>query len=85
MPYNCCWSSSAACWSPRSRANRGRQGPLLLTLVGLAVSSLPGLARVAPSSELILAALVPPLLFSSALKFSMATLRRLRWSRHRMR
>jgi len=57
MPYTA--AAVVVSWPSRTAhaCNRGRPGPLSLTLVGLVVSFLPGLTRVEPPSELILAAL----------------------------
>lgn len=49
---------------------RGIQAPLLLALVGLAASFIPGLARLELEPEIILTVVLPPLLFSAAREFS---------------
>jgi Na+/H+ antiporter len=48
----------------------GWQAPLLLVVVGCAVSFLPGMPEVEIDGELLLAAVLPPLLYSSALGVS---------------
>jgi Na+/H+ antiporter len=49
---------------------RGIQAPLLLALVGLAASFIPGLQRLELDPEIILTVVLPPLLFSAAREFS---------------
>jgi CPA1 family monovalent cation:H+ antiporter len=57
---------------------RNIQPPLLLALVGLAASWLPGLTRLELEPEIILAVVLPPLLYSAATEFSFISfLRRL--------
>ncbi|MPQ96699.1 Na+/H+ antiporter [Modestobacter sp. I12A-02628] len=48
----------------------GRQAPLLLVLVGFAVSFLPGVPQLEIDGELLLAVVLPPLLYSAALGVS---------------
>ena len=45
---------------------RGIQAPLLLALVGLAGSFIPGLPRLELEPEIILTVVLPPLLYSAA-------------------
>jgi NhaP-type Na+/H+ or K+/H+ antiporter len=49
---------------------RNIQAPLLLALVGLAASFIPGLPRLELEPEIILTVVLPPLLFSAATEFS---------------
>ena len=49
---------------------RGYQSSLFLAIVGLAVSFVPGLPRTELEPEIILGLVLPPLLFSAAVKFS---------------
>jgi len=49
---------------------RNIQPPLLLALVGLAVSFVPGFRRIELEPDVILAVMLPPLLFSAASEFS---------------
>lgn len=49
---------------------RGLQTPLVLVVVGMAVSFIPGLPRLEIEPELILGFVLPPLLYSTALEFS---------------
>ncbi|MEO7156118.1 MAG: cation:proton antiporter, partial [Vicinamibacterales bacterium] len=49
---------------------RGYQSSLFLAIVGLAVSFVPGLPRTELEPETILGLVLPPLLFSAAVKFS---------------
>lgn len=49
---------------------RNIQAPLLLALVGLAASFIPGLERLELEPEIILTVVLPPLLFSAATEFS---------------
>ncbi|GAB3757744.1 cation:proton antiporter [Microlunatus parietis] len=50
---------------------RGLQTPLILVVVGTAVSFIPGLPRFEIEPELILSFVLPPLLYSTALEFSL--------------
>ena len=59
-------------WARRS----GRQSPLWVTAVGIAVSFLPGLDRFEIDAEVILSVVVPPLLYSTALSFSLPAFKR---------
>ena len=52
------------------------QVPLVLVALGSAASFLPGLPRLELSPEVILGVVLPPLLYSAALRFSTQTLRR---------
>jgi len=49
---------------------KGIQAPLLLAVVGLAASFIPGLERLELEPEIILTVVLPPLLFSAAREFS---------------
>ena len=49
---------------------RGLSSPLLLTVVGLAASALPGLGEVTLDPDLVLFVVLPPLLYSAALQSS---------------
>jgi NhaP-type Na+/H+ or K+/H+ antiporter len=49
---------------------KGLQPALIIVVVGFAVSFIPGLPRLEVDSEVILGAVLPPLLFSAALNFS---------------
>lgn len=49
---------------------KGWQAPLILVILGLAVSFIPGLPRLEIPPELILSLVLPPLLYSTALEFS---------------
>ncbi|SFC91345.1 Na+/H+ antiporter [Klenkia taihuensis] len=55
----------------------GWQAPLLLVLVGFAVSFVPGVPEFAIDGDLLLAVVLPPLLYSAALEVSYADLRAL--------
>jgi CPA1 family monovalent cation:H+ antiporter len=55
---------------------RGIQAPLLLALVGLAGSFIPGLPRLELEPEIILTVVVPPLLFAAAREFSFVSFMR---------
>ncbi len=55
--------------------HRGLSSPLLLVMVGLAASLLPGLREVQLDPELVLFAVLPPLLYSAALESSFSGLR----------
>lgn len=50
--------------------------PIILVIVGLAVSVIPGMPAVAPEPELILAAVLPPLLYSAAVNMPVMDFRR---------
>jgi len=50
---------------------KGLQPALIIVVVGFGVSFIPGVPRLAVSSELILGVVLPPLLYSAALNFSM--------------
>jgi len=52
---------------------RNIQPPLLLALIGLIASFIPGLARLELEPEIILTVVLPPLLFSAAREFSLAS------------
>ena len=55
--------------------HRGLSSPLLLVMVGLAASLLPGMREVQLDPELVLFAVLPPLLYSAALESSFSGLR----------
>lgn len=58
-------------------ANRGNlQGPLVLVTIGAIASFLPGLPRLELAPDVLLGVVLPPLLYSAALKFSVPTFRR---------
>ncbi|MBF0660544.1 Na+/H+ antiporter [Rhodococcus sp. (in: high G+C Gram-positive bacteria)] len=58
-------------------ANRGNlQGPLVLVIIGAIASFLPGLPRLELEPDVLLGVVLPPLLYSAALKFSVPTFRR---------
>lgn len=57
-------------------ARRDLQTPLVLVTVGALVSFAPGLPRLQLPPEVILGVVLPPLLYSSALRFSVPTFRR---------
>ena len=58
---------------------KGLQPALIIVVVGFAVSFIPGVPRLEVSSELILGVVLPPLLYSAALNFSVSSfLRNLR-------
>ena len=57
-------------------ARRDLQAPLVLVAVGALVSFVPGLPRLELHPEVILGVVLPPLLYSSALRFSVPTFRR---------
>jgi CPA1 family monovalent cation:H+ antiporter len=52
---------------------RNIQPPLLLALIGLLASFVPGLARLELAPDIILTVVLPPLLFSAAREFSLAS------------
>lgn len=52
---------------------RNTQPPLLLALIGLLASFIPGLARLELEPEIILTVVLPPLLFSAAREFSLTS------------
>lgn len=54
----------------------GLATPIILVVVGLAVSVIPGMPLVAPEPELILAAVLPPLLYSAAVNMPVMDFRR---------
>ncbi|MFE3289659.1 Na+/H+ antiporter [Rhodococcus sp. NPDC059234] len=54
----------------------GFQVPLVLVTIGAAASFIPGIPRLEMPPELILGAVLPPLLYSAALDFSFSTFRR---------
>ncbi|SDR99351.1 cation:proton antiporter [Microlunatus soli] len=58
---------------------KGLQAPLILVLLGLAVSFIPGLPRLEIEPELILSLVLPPLLYSTALEFSFVNFVRNLW------
>lgn len=51
---------------------RGMQPALIIIVVGLAVSFIPGVPHVELESEILLTVVLPPLLYSAALGFSFA-------------
>ncbi|CAM2772029.1 Na+/H+ antiporter [Prescottella defluvii] len=55
---------------------RDLQVPLILVAVGSAASFIPGMPRLELDPEIILGVVLPPLLYSAALDFSMSSLRR---------
>ncbi|ANS26036.1 Na+/H+ antiporter [Rhodococcus opacus] len=55
---------------------RDLQAPLVLVTIGSAASFIPGMPRLELDPEAILGVVLPPLLYSAALKFSVATFRR---------
>ena len=55
--------------------HRGWPAPLVLVVVGLAVSALPGFPEVEVDGDLVLAVVLPPLLYSAALRCSAADFR----------
>ncbi|WP_072691231.1 Na+/H+ antiporter [Rhodococcus marinonascens] len=55
---------------------RDLQAPLVLVAIGSAASFIPALPRLELHPEVILGVVLPPLLYSAALKFSVATFRR---------
>ncbi|MCL2533654.1 MAG: Na+/H+ antiporter [Nocardiaceae bacterium] len=55
---------------------RDLQVPLVLVAVGSAASFIPGMPRLELAPEVILGLVIPPLLYSAALDFSLASLRR---------
>ncbi|OOL29746.1 sodium:proton antiporter [Rhodococcus rhodochrous] len=58
-------------------ANRGNlQAPLVLVTIGSIASFLPGMPRLELHPDVILGVVLPPLLYSAALRFSVATFRR---------
>ncbi|MHD0283317.1 Na+/H+ antiporter [Rhodococcus aetherivorans] len=58
-------------------ANRGNlQAPLVLVTIGSIASFLPGMPRLELHPDIILGVVLPPLLYSAALRFSVATFRR---------
>lgn len=54
----------------------GLATPIILVLVGLGVSLIPGMPPIAPEPELILAAVLPPLLYSAAVNMPVMDFRR---------
>ncbi|MBS9373658.1 Na+/H+ antiporter [Rhodococcus sp. B50] len=56
-------------------SRRDLQAPLVLVAVGALVSFVPGLPRLELDPEIILGVVLPPLLYSSALRFSVPTFR----------
>ncbi|MGO2537095.1 MAG: cation:proton antiporter [Brachybacterium tyrofermentans] len=54
----------------------GLATPIILVIVGLAVSIIPGMPLIAPEPELILAVVLPPLLFSAAVNMPVMDFRR---------
>ncbi|ATG56540.1 peptidase [Brachybacterium ginsengisoli] len=54
----------------------GLATPIILVIVGLAVSVIPGMPLIAPEPELILAAVLPPLLYSAAVNMPVMDFRR---------
>jgi len=56
-------------------SRRDLQAPLVLVTVGALVSFVPGLPRLELDPEIILGVVLPPLLYSSALRFSVPTFR----------
>ncbi|WP_068165064.1 Na+/H+ antiporter [Rhodococcus phenolicus] len=57
-------------------ARRNLQAPLVLVAIGAAASFIPGLPRLELQPEVILGVVLPPLLYSAALRFSVPTFRR---------
>ncbi|UYP19734.1 Na+/H+ antiporter [Rhodococcus sp. Z13] len=57
-------------------SRRDLQAPLVLVTVGAAVSFVPGLPRLELHPEIILGVVLPPLLYSSALRFPVPTFKR---------
>ncbi|MGA1838889.1 Na+/H+ antiporter [Herbiconiux sp. 11R-BC] len=55
---------------------RGLQPALVITLVGFAVSFIPGLTRIELDTEIVLGIVLPPLLYSAALNFSFVSFAR---------
>ncbi|WP_229670081.1 cation:proton antiporter [Microlunatus endophyticus] len=58
---------------------RGLQAPLVLVVLGLAVSFIPGLPRLEIEPEIILGVVLPPLLYSTAVEFSFINFMRNLW------
>lgn len=58
---------------------RGLQAPLVLVILGLAVSFIPGLPRLEIEPEVILSVVLPPLLYSTAIEFSFINFVRNLW------
>jgi CPA1 family monovalent cation:H+ antiporter len=59
---------------------KGLQAPLILVMIGLAVSFIPGLPRLEIGPELILGLVLPPLLYSTAVEFSFVNFLRNVWA-----
>ena len=55
---------------------RDLQAPLVLVTIGSVASFIPGMPRLELDPDAILGVVLPPLLYSAALKFSVATFRR---------
>jgi NhaP-type Na+/H+ or K+/H+ antiporter len=58
---------------------RGLQAPLVLVMIGTAVSFIPALPRLEVPPELILSVVLPPLLYSTAVEFSFVNFMRNLW------
>ena len=57
-------------------ARKNLQAPLVLVAIGAAASFIPGLPRLELPPDVLLGAVLPPLLYSAALRFSVPTFRR---------